>query len=251
VLQGESIRRAAVELKCSPLFSTKEALTMKRLLVGVVIALSLYTPFHYPQHSEARAVPRGEVKIDLLVPPGTPVKISSASVKTINGRGLSELTFSVVNESGSRISNLRLGVFVIGVSRRTKAGEGWKETVDLEPNSTKTITATLNSKVVFGDRAIVAVQSAAGEAGVWEVGWPDIFDAVRASERKQPLPAAQRSALTVEGGAVIRAAVFQTTTFCRDRLREAKDACAAGIESFSCDEKNQPFSFSCQTAPIR
>ena len=224
---------------------------MKRLLISVVIALSLYAPFSYPQTSEARTVQRGEVKTDLLVPPGTPVKISSASVKTMNGRGLSELTFSVVNESGSRISNLRLGVFVIGVSRRMKAGEGWKETVDLEPNSTKTVTATLNSKVVFGDRAIVAMQSATGEAGVWEVGWPDIFGAVRASEGKLPLASAQRSALTVEGGTVMRAAVFQTTTFCKDRLKEAKDACAAGIESFNCEEKNQTFSFSCNRPPIR
>lgn len=224
---------------------------MNRLLVGVVVALSLYTPFHYPQPSEARTLPRGEVKTDLLVPPGTPVRLSSISVKTINGRGLSELTFSVVNESGSRISNLRLGVFVIGVSRRTKAGEGWKETVDLEPNSTWAVTATLNSKVMFGDRAIVAVQSAAGEAGVWEVGWPDIFGAVKASEGKLLLPSVQRSALTVEGGAVIRAAVFQTSTICRDRLKEASAACAAGIDSFSCDEKNQSFSFSCQSAPIR
>lgn len=224
---------------------------MKRLLVGVVVALSLYTPLHYPQPSQARTAPRGEVKTDLLVPPGTPVKISSAGVKTLDGRGLSELTFTVVNESGSRISNLRLGVFVIGVSRHTKAGEGWKETVELEPNSTKTVTATLSSKIVFGDRAIVAVQSAAGEAGVWEVGWPDIFGAVKATEGKRLPAPAQRSALTAEAGTALRAAVFQTTTFCRDRLKEASAASAAGIDSFSCDEKNQTFSFSCKTAPIR
>jgi hypothetical protein len=224
---------------------------MKRLLISVVIALSLYAPFSHPQNSEAQTVPRGEVKTDLLVPPGTPVKISSARVKTFDGRGLSELTFSIVNESSNRIDNLRLGVFVIDVFRHTKAGEGWKEVVNLEPNSTKTITATLSSNIVFGDRAIVAVQSVSGEVGVWEVGWPDIFGTVRAPEGNRLLPPAQHSALTRDGGAFVKAAVVQTTTFCRDRLREVKDACAAGINTFSCDEKNPTFSFSCKNAPIR
>ncbi|HEX7955310.1 MAG TPA: hypothetical protein VF508_00065 [Pyrinomonadaceae bacterium] len=191
------------------------------------------------------------MKTDLLMPPGPPITVSSARVKTLDGRGLSELTFSVVNESDKRIDNLRLGVFVIGVSRRTKAGEGWKEVVDLEPHSTKTVTATLRSRVVFGDRAVVAVQTVAGEAGVWEVSWPDIFEAVRAPGVKLMLPAAQRSALTIDGGAVVKATFVQTTTFCRDRLKEVKEACAAGIETFSCDEKNQTFSFSCNRPPIR
>lgn len=224
---------------------------MKRLLVGLVVALSLYTPFHYTQPSEARTLPKGEVKTDLLMPPGPPITISSASVKTLDGRGLSELTFSVVNESDRRVNNLRLGVFVIGVSGRIKAGEGWKEVVDLEPNSNKNVTATLSSRVVFGDRAIVSVQSVAGEAGVWEVAWPDIFEAVRAPGAKRVLPPAQRSAQMIDGGALVKAVFIQTNTFCKERLKEASAACAAGLDSFSCDEKNQPFAFTCQTAPIR
>lgn len=224
---------------------------MKRLLISVVIALSLYAPFANPQNSEARATPKGEVKTELLMPSGPPIKITSASAKTLDGRGLSELTFSVVNESDKRIDHLRLGVFVMGVSKHTKGGEGWKEVVSLEPNSTKTITATLKSKVVFGDRAIVAVQAVAGEAGVWEVGWPDIFSAVRAAEGKQLLPPAQHLGMTRDSGTLLKAAFVQTTTFCRDRLKEAKDAGSAGIESFSCDEKNQTFSFSCNRPPIR
>jgi hypothetical protein len=224
---------------------------MKRLLVGFVIALSLYAPFHYPQPSEARGTPKGEVKTDLLMPSGPPIKITSASVKTFDGRGLSELTFSLTNESDSRIDNLRLGVFVIGVSKHTKGGEGWKEVVSLEPHSTKTFSATIKSKVVFGDRAIVAVQTVAGEAGVWEVGWPDIFSAVRTSEGKRLLPPAQYLGMKRDGGTLLKAAFVQTTTFCRDRLREASAACAAGIESFSCDEKNQTFSFSYNRPSIR
>lgn len=224
---------------------------MKRLLVGLVVALSLYTPFHNPRRSEARTPERGGVKTDLLLPPGIPVKISSASVKTLDGRGLSELTFSVTNESASRLSNLRLGVFVVGVPRHTKAGEGWKETVDLEPNSTKTVTATLRSKVVHGDRAVVAVQSAAGEAGTWEAAWPDIFGAVSASEGRGLLPPAQRSTLILEGRTALRPAVFRTSTFCRDRLKESQGACSSAIQGFSCDEKNQTFSFACVNAPGR
>lgn len=229
----------------------QRSLTMKRLLTCVVIALSVYAPVTHPQNSEARTTPRGEVKTDLLMPSGPPIKISSASAKTFDGRGLSELTFSIVNESSNRIDNLRLGVFVIGVSKHTKAGEGWKEIVNLEPNSTKTITATLRSKIVFGDRAIVAVQTVSGEAGVWEVGWPDIFSAVKASEGKRLLPPAQYLGMMRDSSTLLKATLVQTTTFCRDRLREASAACAAGIASFSCDEKNQSFSFTCNRPPNR
>ncbi|MCA1591273.1 MAG: hypothetical protein LC754_01160 [Acidobacteria bacterium] len=219
---------------------------MKRILV-VSIAVALCALCLTSPQSNMNAASNKEVRTNILVPKGMPVSVEAAGVTTSDGRGLSRLNISVTNESDGDLSGLRLAVFIVSLSGHTKAGEGLKEEVNLPAHSAKAFSATLRSSAIFGDRAVVAVQGVTGEAGTWEVSLADVFSSALAKKEKDMvIPPAQRISQITGQPMYIKAAAVQGT-YCRDALNNAKTACSAGLESFSCDEKNQTFSFTCRT----
>ena len=220
---------------------------MKRMLVVVSIAAALCALCLTSPQSNMKAASNKEVKTKVLVPSGMPVSVVAAGVTTSDGRGLSKLNISVTNESDGDLSGLRLAVFIVSLPGHTKAGEGLKEEINLPAHSAKDFSLTLRSSAIFGDRAVVAVQAVTGEAGTWEVSLADVFSAALAKKEKDMvIPPAQHIGQITGQPMYIKAAAMQGT-FCKDALNNAKTACSAGLESFTCDEKNQTFSFTCRT----
>lgn len=224
---------------------------MKRNLNAMAIAVALCAlAVALPQSGTNAAA--GKVKADALVPQGMPFSVA-ADVTTYDGRGMSELQISVSNESNEDVDAVRLAVFIKRPSGQIKAGEGWKEGVRIPAHSAKTFSVALRGTALYGDRAVVILQGAAGQSGRWEVGLDDVFAAVPVRGKKDSLlPPSRYVGRAAHGGAFVSVGAAPQGTYCKDALNNAKSACNAGLDSFSCDEKNQTFSFTCKgVAPLQ
>lgn len=194
-------------------------------------------------------------KVGLLVAASMPLSVSDATVTYPDGRNLSVLAYMVTNRSESQIGDAQMAVYIVGECRCILGAEGWKQRLDLAANSTKSLSITLRHPVPQGRRAVLAVQSVVGAVRTWETSWSDLLKGAKsfAGDGRVVLPAASHTgvaSIAPCGSSTVKivSAFLQQKTWCEARLADAKEACGAGkISSFSCDEKNQTFSFSCKS----
>ncbi len=104
----------------------------------------------------------------------------------------------------------------------------------------------LKHAVTIGSHAVLTIQRTSGQAGIWEVELPDLSKAAKVlvSTKTIALPTAQY----IPSGLKNAHAAPPQGAYCIGALASAKDACGdAGLASFSCDDKNQTFSFTCKS----
>jgi len=185
-------------------------------------------------------------KVDVLVPVGMPLRVSAATTTAPDGRDMSTLTYSITNVSGKNLSDSQLAVFIVGPCGCITGGEGWNQQLDLQPHSNKTFSMLLKHAVTIGSHAVLTIQRTSGQAGIWEVELPDLSKAAKVlvSTKTIALPTAQY----IPSGLKNAHAAPPQGAYCIGALASAKDACGdAGLASFSCDDKNQTFSFTCKS----
>jgi hypothetical protein len=199
------------------------------------------------KHSAGGPMPRS-IAVAVITPSAMPIQLADVAVTEADGRGLSRLTLKVMNGSDAVANAVRIVVGILDQGGRIKSAESWIEHVQITPHDLATIDTTLRSKAVFGDRAVLVVQQLSTGEGTWTMD-------VRGTAVMNLIKSLQGS----DGGSAA-SATFQKqtkektddgiggldTVFCQTAFQNAVAACTNGVSSFSCDQKNEMYSFSCK-----
>jgi hypothetical protein len=226
---------------------------MKRrfLVIGLIIMYALSINLDYPKTEAAhpkfaaRTNPQN-IQADSLTPPNIPVTIGNIVVAEADGRDLSNVNYSITNQTSNVVKRIHLTVFVFNEEGRFVGGEGWRENVNLEAFSTKGLNAVLRNKVMLGGRIVLIVEQAEQKQGTWLINPSELISIVKTfiNNGFNGLPSA-----------VFRNGQMQThfvesiggTDYCTVRLAEARESCGSGgISSFSCNPSSGAFSFTCR-----
>lgn len=90
------------------------------------------------------------------------------------------LTYSVNNKSGGQLSSVEVAYFIVDATGHIKGGGGWEKEVNVAAGTAEDFPAILENKFEPGDRLVVALAKATGQAGTFEVGNTELVDAVKA-----------------------------------------------------------------------
>lgn len=180
------------------------------------------------------------VAVKALASARTPAGITSAAATRADNGAV--LSYSVTNHGGERLTSLEVVVFAIDAHGAITGGEGWTINVDLAKNSTDAFSAILENSPSPEGRLVVAVRKAVGPSGTFEVGNSELVNMVKSSAR---VAAAAPPVFTKAryGGAL------RQTTYCQSALNMASNTCSCGVASFTCNDANQSFSFTCNKPP--
>lgn len=218
----------------SPLIRKVSTILMLAFLLSSVIAASA--------QRQEQPGKRREVVVRAMTLPTVPVTFSHSVATRVSDRTV--MSYTATNNAGVPISSIHVVVFVVDASGRIKAGEGWRINLDLAPNSTQDLQDIIESKVGPGDHVILSALKASGGGTEFEADASDLLNSVKGRSASINTPSLNRRFVRV---------ALQTVSFCEAALNLAKRACSdeGGLSSFSCDEKNQTFSFTCKgRAPV-
>lgn len=180
------------------------------------------------------------VAVKALASARTPAGITSAvATRADNGAVLS---YSVANRGGERLTSLEVVAFAIDAHGAIMGGEGWTVNVDLAKNATAAFSAILENNLSPEGRLVVAVRKASGPSGTFEVENSELVNLVKSSAgvAAAVAPVFMKARY---GGAV------RQQTYCQSALNMASNTCSCGVASFTCNDANQSFSFSCNRPP--
>jgi len=165
---------------------------------------------------------------------------SAAATRADNG---AVLTYTVSNRGGERLTSLQVVAFVINADGAITGGEGWTlNNVELEKNSTQTFSAILENNPSPEGRVAVAVRNATGPSGTFEAENSELVNMVKAYAG---VASAAAPAFTkARFGAAPR-----QVSYCQSALNMAESTCSCGVASFTCNDANNSFSFTCNKPP--
>ena len=167
-----------------------------------------------------------------------PVRIVGAQLSTF--QYTSELSAQISTDAASEpiSANMMLLIYRNG---KVVSGEGWTE-------EKPTNSLHRQTKLAFapGDHALLMVRSVKTRSGIMQLKPQDMNDAIKAlTQGTLPrLPSVELSMLPNLPHAKVQRVQGAYCTTC---YNTASSACGvAGVQSFSCDDKNQNFSFTCK-----
>jgi hypothetical protein len=165
---------------------------------------------------------------------GLPARITQAEVSTESGRGISEIRYSIRNESGTLLNAARVLVIAIGPRDQVKAGESWVEEGGLADGATKDLVQPLRLHLQQDDRVVVMLASVAATGGAaWSVDLKGF--------KVQDMIRGEAQASTTESLPEC------PPNFCGGNLAIATGACGTnGVSEFSCSLSTCSFSFKCK-----
>ena len=180
------------------------------------------------------------VAVRTLAPARIPAVVTSATATRADNGAV--LSYTIANRGGERLTSLQVVAFVINQDGAITGGEGWTLTADLDKNGTQTFSAILENNPSPEGRVAVAVRRAAGPSGVFEAENSELVNLVKASAG-----VASASAAAFTKASFSRAP--RQVTYCQSALNMAEGACSCGVASFSCNDAQQNFSFTCNKPP--
>ena len=208
----------------------------KVLLVAAMCALILTA-------TDARAIQGKKggklskrIGVRTLAPSQMPVTIDEASAKLVGNQTV--LTYSTSNRTSGHIETIEVAIFIVDPSGHIVGGEGWQQSLDLAENSTEKFPRVLQSKIMPGDQLVLAVSRAIGQTGEFKLEAPELVDAVKSHilGTKSPSHPLQYVKVSYQAG---------TETYCQNAQHQADNACKCGVQSFSCNETQKSFSYTC------
>lgn len=152
---------------------------------------------------------------------------------------------TVTNNTGGRLLSLGLVALIVDKSGAIRGGEGWKADADLAPNASQDFLHVLKPPVGPEDHLLLTVWRASGTGGTFEIDPKELNDVLRAPASSPKLEARREGRLS--GARNVKASLRQSNTYCQGWYAFAESKCACGVKSFSCDEKNGTFSWTCFT----
>jgi len=181
------------------------------------------------------------VAVKALASDRTPAGITSAAATRADNGAV--LSYSVANRGGGRLTSLEVVAFAIDAHGAITGGEGWTVNVDLAKNATAALSAILENNLSPEGRLVVAVRKASGPSGTFAVENSELVNLVKSSA------GVAAAAAPVFMKARYGGALRQSPTYCQNALAMASNTCSCGVASFTCNDANQSFSFSCNRPP--
>jgi hypothetical protein len=122
-------------------------------------------------------LPSTELKVDILIPPGMPITIDSATVDRRRVGGV--LKYRVTNQSDEAVKLVRasLSFYQDGTRANTSYGLGYEW--DLPPRSSKEVTTEIGKELAEEELLLIVVSEVEGENSLWKVNWLKLDDAIK------------------------------------------------------------------------
>lgn len=213
-------------------FTASLAVALSALVVAHVVANS-------NQDGKINKIQR-RIAVKTLASTRIPVSLTSATARRADNGTV--LSYSVTNRANQRLTSLQVVAFIIGSNGAIKGGAGWTLDVDLAENSTEIFSSTLDNKVALGERLAVAVSKATGEFTIFEAYDSELLNAVKSYT-------GVAASMSHAFKKVNYSSALLPPTFCQSGLTEAKNTCSCGVASYSCNESEQTYSFTCNPPP--
>lgn len=192
--------------------------------------LTLFCGFGFAQQANV------EIQLRTLADQPLPVVITGGTIHPFGDTSELVATTSSLKNAEIKSAEFYLVVFH---GDRIIGGEGWTET---DPSS---ITRQTRLALHEGDQALLVVDSVTTSTRTFTLAKSDVTESVLKVIHGDATiaPPVQISMLALSGH-LLR--VQSGGTFCGDALAAAKSGCgSAGIASFSCNQTQQSFSFTC------
>ncbi|HKG23394.1 MAG TPA: hypothetical protein VKC34_15955 [Blastocatellia bacterium] len=179
----------------------------------------------------------GIVEVNIMSSPGVPLKLDRRMANVTRGDGSAVLRFSATNIGNTPVTGFYAVLFVKDVYGHLKRGEGWRVPADIGAKSTQSFSRDLRSKVKNDEVVVLVLHEVTNFSGLWRVDTPHLLAIARSANSPETLVHARFAGLQTNPSC--------PTNFCKEALAQAKDACNSGLSSFTCDQANCNFNFSC------
>jgi hypothetical protein len=142
-----------------------------------LILLSLLcSQFQAEKSAAGDSPPVHRSDIQVLVPPGMPVSITSPAIEGTEYK--CKLTYQLTNNTNERLKRVRLSLEIYNPTSLQKRGPGDEDSVEVAPHSRIDRMLEFTGCMREDERAVLVVWEAESEPSVWKVDYSKLVTAV-------------------------------------------------------------------------
>jgi hypothetical protein len=166
---------------------------------------------------------------------GLPVRMTAATA--VNDRGASTLNYTFSNAGTTTVNSVDLVAFDFNPAGRLMNVQTWNLQANMDAGTSQSLSLNLKRRVTPGRRLVISVESVRGDAGMWQVGFDELAQAIAASITgpQGTVPAAKHS---TEKTPESYGAAFCSDAFGR-AFRLSKIGDGKALSAFTCDREQR------------
>lgn len=221
----------------------KFAVVVSILTVSTVAGLALNRGTFFTRSKPPQPEPNVQLQqprpIDALFFNASGLPIRVTAITAVNDRGASNLSYTIANTVGTKVSSVDLAAFDFNPTGSLMGVQTWNLQTNVDASASRSLSLNLKRRVTPGRRLVISVVAVRGDAGTWQVGFDELAQAIAGSitNPQGPVPVAKQNPEKIPE---LYGAAFCSDAFGK-AFRLSKIGDGEALSAFTCD-RSQRFS---------